>query len=730
MANKRKRSKPKAPQRKSTRQCIRTDKYGGEYYDEHSMNTSVASPVGQGQPVAASSNDASGANCASSDNPVAPTATAEQGTLMTTTSVQVSDAIPIDIPTPVMLSTPSLAQEKSTTTPTCKENTPEAVLRHSCLKKPLNLQLELELAEQELAASFVVDTAHQPETNFDLRDSVSTVDQHKEDLQIDDDEFLTLCGFYELCNISPYGSECFRQIFDGVYHHVTISACFDIEDAVKPEVKCEENGEKERKRERERLEQMLIKEEQKSEELQQLLLKEQTKSKKLSADCENLQQQLFEKAQQQKVSGDRIRQLENDNTYRKEVQRLEEKIQVLEKERGDMIEDLKKQDEEISLIRGNMSDLMNENAVLKNAAKLKKQFLNSDTQTDTPEQCYSISVQTDECTDDMVQVACEKCAGDKNLTDDLIDSLETIERSVAYTQSLECEQSIRDIVGRLDAIEKSMSLTSKQQNNNPNSNTSNTIHPSGTAYIPSTKDTTLSKMNTFHPLQHVNNTHYQPYRPKQTENVQTLPLVPGPKLYSETVKGPQTTMILTDSMSGGVKAKCIKKNTGGKEGKIIFRRFPGHTAEDMAFYAPKPLQDQKPEHVIIIAGTNDLTRAMFESDVVDEFEVVESIMKIGRVAREQGAKKINISSVIIRRGFRYQEIVKKVNDVLYMACIAENFEFIDQDNITMAHISSDGVHLTAHGTVIMLFNILSVFSTFDRNFMDFKKDFEYAMSMS
>ena len=62
MANKKKRSKPKAPQRKSTRQCIRTDKYGGEYYDEHSMNTSVASPVGQGQPVAASSNDASGAN--------------------------------------------------------------------------------------------------------------------------------------------------------------------------------------------------------------------------------------------------------------------------------------------------------------------------------------------------------------------------------------------------------------------------------------------------------------------------------------------------------------------------------------------------------------------------------------------------------------------------------------------------------------------------------------------
>ena len=121
---------------------------------------------------------------------------------------------------------------------------------------------------------------------------------------------------------------------------------------------------------------------------------------------------------------------------------------------------------------------------------------------------------------------------------------------------------------------------------------------------------------------------------------------------------------------------------------------------------------------------------MHENDKVDEFQVVESIMKICRTARQHGAKKINVSSIIVRRGYRYQEIVRKVNDVLYMACVAENFEFIDQDNITMAHISSDGIHLNAHGTVMLLFNILSVFSKFDSSVMDFKKDYDYAVSMS
>ena len=145
-------------------------------------------------------------------------------------------------------------------------------------------------------------------------------------------------------------------------------------------------------------------------------------------------------------------------------------------------------------------------------------------------------------------------------------------------------------------------------------------------------------------------------------------------------------------MCGGVKGNRIKKNIKGNE-KIIFKRFPGHTAEDIAYYAEKPLHDKKPEKVIIVAGTNDLTRDAYEKEEMDEYAVVENLMKIGRTAREQGARTVHISSIMVRRGYRYAEIVQKVNDLLYMACVAEKFVYMDQANITMAHISSDGVHL-------------------------------------
>ena len=124
---------------------------------------------------------------------------------------------------------------------------------------------------------------------------------------------------------------------------------------------------------------------------------------------------------------------------------------------------------------------------------------------------------------------------------------------------------------------------------------------------------------------------------------------------------------------------------------VIFKKFPGHTAEEISFYAPKPLSDYSPDRVISIAGTNDLTRATYEKGHIDEYKVVESILKVGRAARNQGAKKIYISSIVIRRGYYYREGARRVN-VLYMACLAEDFIFLDHSAITMDHISSDGIH--------------------------------------
>ena len=344
-----------------------------------------------------------------------------------------------------------------------------------------------------------------------------------------------------------------------------------------------------------------------------------------------------------------------------------------------------------------------------------------------------IGVQTDH------QAVCKNCENDRNLISELIQLLEAMESSITFYQALECDQNFVNLIKHLAHIEEADKIqTNKKPEGQVNNsaldkqtNKSSTVCPLGTAYIPSVKDTLLSQTNRFNSLQHINNdTHFNQFSNNlQPSTAQSLPLVPGPKLYSETVKGSHTTMIVTDSMTGGVKVNGIKKNIRGKDERILFKRFPGHTAEEIAFYATKPLSDNKPDKVIIVAGTNDLTRAVYDKGTIDEYEVVQSLMKIGRAAREHGAKKIYVSSIMTRRGYRYCEGIKKVNDLLYMACVAEDFLFMDHADITMAHISADGIHLNAHGTAILFYNILSVFDSFDGDLIDFKKDYEHAMSM-
>ena len=742
---KRTKCKTPKPRRMSTRNRKQTEK--GKYYNEH-LNECNDTGIDDDATERSSAKIQEGPQ-----DLVSPVSSSGVGRdLLASTG---NDLGPNDLSTPLVPSTaekcfitPRIARERSKSEP----------------GRPLNLRLEIEEATSPSQPSplvtnvphvlpksvMVVDSRFVGEIHFQLDEGDDTAPVHDEvddTAPVHDENLAFLSDIYELYYGYGYGAvPDDEEDMEGGGVEVGVGV------KVRAEVgKANVKSLKSRK---------LVAFKQKVEELQQLLLVEQLKNKKISHEFDVLHKELFQRAQKQKILEDENGQLRNGNSYRIEVERLQDIIHGLEREKFDCIENLKKQEGEMDMMRSSLSDFITENTVLKNAAKQKRQeFASSDTQTEYPERQELVSCDTQtefskeitfsdisaltECVEVVnVQVGCLKCTSDKKLIDELLASLDAIEKSVAYKQSLKYDQNITELLGRVDTIEKSMSFTSNMEQKTAtndctsdsglkrNSSISRTTHPSGNAYIPSIKDTLLSQMNTYHPLQHVNNnTQYIPYKPKQTDDAQSLPIKPGHKLYSETVKDSLTTMIVTDSMSGGVKANCIKKNIKGKDEKIIFKRFPGHTAEDIAYYVPKPLCDKKPDHVIIIAGTNDLTRAMYEKDSVDEFEVVENIMKIGRAAQENGAKKIFVSSVMTRRGYRYQEVVKKVNDVLYMACVAENFSFMDQADITMSHISSDGIHLNSHGTVILLFNILSVFSNFDSKLIDFNKDYEHAKSL-
>ena len=130
---------------------------------------------------------------------------------------------------------------------------------------------------------------------------------------------------------------------------------------------------------------------------------------------------------------------------------------------------------------------------------------------------------------------------------------------------------------------------------------------------------------------------------------------------------------------------------------------------------------------MIIAGTNDLTKAVYTTGVVDEYEVVKHVRAIGDAARIRGAKKIHVSGILVRWGHQYKNAINRVNNLLQAMCSEQNFYYMDQGDITTDHISGDGIHPNFHGTTILKHNILSVFNSFNPYLSNFEGDYEKAM---
>ena len=227
----------------------------------------------------------------------------------------------------------------------------------------------------------------------------------------------------------------------------------------------------------------------------------------------------------------------------------------------------------------------------------------------------------------------------------------------------------------------------------------------------SSSSETLSLLSHWDPDQH---------EPNLERNI-----VPGVKLYSKSHL--RSTMVITDSMAGRVNKKQINRNIDSNEEEVIFKRFPGHTADELSYYAHKPLRDEKPNQVIVIAGTNDIGKEVDLGRTVNEHEVVKNIMKIGRVARDTGADKVYVSSIMVRHGYQYKHVIKRVNNLLESACSEEGFWYLDQSDITSSHIGYDGVHLNFFGQTLLKMSILGCFSSFNPYFTDFEHDYEKSL---
>ena len=201
--------------------------------------------------------------------------------------------------------------------------------------------------------------------------------------------------------------------------------------------------------------------------------------------------------------------------------------------------------------------------------------------------------------------------------------------------------------------------------------------------------------------------------------------VPGLKFYSKSHL--HTTVVLSDSISGKVHANQINANIDTNVEEVIFKKFPGHTADEISHYAAKPLTYIKPKRVIIFAGTNDIAREVHRGRTVNEYQVVESLMKTARLARDMGAEAVYISAVLVRHGYQYKNPVARVNSLLEASCGIEGFRFMDQSDISSSHISTDGVHPNFYGATLLKMNILNCFLTFNPYLCDFEQDYERSL---
>ena len=186
-------------------------------------------------------------------------------------------------------------------------------------------------------------------------------------------------------------------------------------------------------------------------------------------------------------------------------------------------------------------------------------------------------------------------------------------------------------------------------------------------------------------------------------------------------------MIISDSITGRVNINHLKRNIDTEVEQVIFKKFPGHTADEISHYCTKPLQDAKPKRVLIFAGTNDISRDLMLGRTVNEYEVVENLMKTARTARKMGAEKVYISAILTRHGYQYKNPIARVNSLLEATCSPEGFSFLDQSDISSSHISSDGVHTNFFGSTLLKMSILSCFHTFNPYFIDFEDDYDRSL---
>ena len=141
-------------------------------------------------------------------------------------------------------------------------------------------------------------------------------------------------------------------------------------------------------------------------------------------------------------------------------------------------------------------------------------------------------------------------------------------------------------------------------------------------------------------------------------------------------------------------------NKGGfKTDDVTVRCHPGATTEDIVDHA-NPVLRNKPDVMIVHAGTNDITKHIDTCKYLDKL--------IQMVKKKHPNTKIVLSSAITRHDKNLNTEVVKMNEKLKTITESHGIHLIKHDNISEKALSTDKLHLNKGGS-----------SQLARNFMDF-----------
>ena len=178
----------------------------------------------------------------------------------------------------------------------------------------------------------------------------------------------------------------------------------------------------------------------------------------------------------------------------------------------------------------------------------------------------------------------------------------------------------------------------------------------------------------------------------------TVNVVTQNKKYAERKKKMTKSVIISDSITKRI--NMIKLNNRLENGNALKRAFPGATASQLNHYVQATIKEDKPDTIIICAGTNNLTK---KKQSVQDTSM--EIIDIVETCRRGGVQTIFISSLTCRPS--YQREINEINNLLKYYADIYNFTFIDNVRIRKEHLWKDGVHLNDEGISILTNNYIT-----------------------